>query len=78
MNRTPCQSSPRGKNQSAPTLSPSVPTSVTTSGLMPSRMKRLTKGARALPCQNALNLSSTGAGYPPAGPASHTGPVNRR
>ncbi len=49
-----------------------VPTSVTTSGLMPSLMKRLTKGASMTPCQNCLNLSSTAAGYPCSEPPSQT------
>ena len=55
---TPCQSQPCGKKTSAPAATPSVPTSVTTSGLIPSLMNRLMNGARALPCQKALNRSS--------------------
>ena len=61
--RQPCQSIPCGKKTSAPAETPSVPTTVTTSGLIPSLMNRLMNGARATPCQKALNLSSmVGAG----------------
>ena len=55
---------PLGKKTSAPKLTPRVPTSVTTSGLMPSRMKRLMKGASMTPCQNCLNRSSTARRLP--------------
>ena len=55
---TPCQSMPCGKNTSAPAETPRVPTTVTASGLIPSLMNRLMNGARATPCQKALNLSN--------------------
>src|SRR4051794_6968258 len=58
---TPCHSQPWGKQTSAPAATPRVPTSVTTSGLIPSLMNRLMNGSRALPCQKALNRSSMSA-----------------
>ena len=60
---TPVSSSPCGKKTSAPAATPRVPTSVTASGLMPSRRNRWTNGASMTPCQKALNLSNiAGAG----------------
>ena len=61
---TPCQSIPCGKKTRAPAATPSVPTSVTASGLMPSLRKRLTKGASMTPCQKFLKRSSTAVRLP--------------
>src|SRR4051794_25937687 len=46
--RVPTRSWPRGKNASAPTQTPSVPTTVTTSGLMPRRRNSLAIGVMTL------------------------------
>src|SRR5690348_9484164 len=46
--RVPTSSWPRGKKASAPTHTPTVPTIVTTSGLIPSRRKSLAIGVMTL------------------------------
>src|SRR6476469_2855129 len=58
MNSTPTKRCPWGKKMRAPAATPAVPTRVMTSGLIPSLMKRLTKGASMTPCQKLLNRSN--------------------
>ncbi len=83
MNRTPISSSPCGKNTSAPAQTPTVPTNVTVSGLMPHLMKSLTKGMSTTPCQNPLNLSNmcadaTGRRCRTVASRGHPGPTSER
>jgi hypothetical protein len=46
MNTVPQKNSPRGKNASAPTTTPTVPTRVTTSGLTPRRTRKPATGRK--------------------------------
>ena len=52
MNRTPTSRCPVGKNTRAPAHTPTVPTKVTVSGLMPSRMKSRTNGRSTSPARS--------------------------
>ena len=62
--RTPTSSWPRGKNTSAPATTPTVPTSVTASGLTPRRRKNLAIGGEQLgpEARNRFSIARAGSG----------------